>query len=837
VTAVVTYTGPDEWSYRRFILHYAHLCAAAGGVESFCIGSEMRGLTQIRGAGNSFPGGAGNAIRLARPTSAVPWARVKIGYAADWSEYFGYHPQDGSGDVYFHLDPLWADADIDFIGIDNYMPLSDWRDTASTRMRIGARSTIWTTSKQNIAGGEGYDWYYASPRPGGADPHADHRWLAHGEPWDLALQGSPQLVARTPHHERIGGVRQAQPTGWVPQSKPIWFTEIGCAAIDKGTNQPNKFLDPKSSESAVPHFSTGERDEFIQMQYLRATFSYWESAENNPVSDVYGGRDGGHRARPCLGVGCAALSVFPARGDVWSDGANYVLGHWINGRTANRSLAGVVREICAKSGVTDIDVSRLYGLVRGYSVAETGTARAALQPLMLAYGFDAVERGGQVVFRSRTGRLDRAIADAEMALSEELDARIEATRGAEAEAAGRMRLLYTEADGDFGSRAEEAIYPDEATHGVAQSDLPLVLTRPEARRIVERWLAEARVAQDTVRFALPPSNFSTQAGDVVQLRTGAGMREFRIDRIEQAGAQLVEAVRTDGALFSGTPRIETTVPEVAAPEEAVPVMPVFLDLPLLTGAEAPHAPWIAVASEPWPGPVNVYRASADAGYGLLQTVESASVIGLTRNDLPAAVPGLVDRGPPLEVALVSGTLASAEFERVLNGANAAAIGDPASGIWEVFQFVEADLVAPGVYALGGRLRGQAGTDGVMPAVWPAGSTVVLLDGRPDQLDIPAADRGLERHYRVGPAAVGYDHPSYSHSVLAFAGAGLRPYAPAHLRAEKAADGSWTFGWIRRTRVDGDSWESFEVPLGEVGLCHAGRRLARLDRRRSQIGDP
>ena len=31
--------------------------------------------------------------------------------------------------VYFHLDPLWADPNIDFIGIDNYMPLSDWRDT------------------------------------------------------------------------------------------------------------------------------------------------------------------------------------------------------------------------------------------------------------------------------------------------------------------------------------------------------------------------------------------------------------------------------------------------------------------------------------------------------------------------------------------------------------------------------------------------------------------------------------------------------------------------------------------------------------------------------------
>ena len=67
-----------------------------------------------------------------------------------------------------------------------------------------------------------------------------------GEPWvwrykDIAGWWSHQ------HHDRVDGVRETTPTGWIPQSKPIWFTELGCAAIDKGTNQPNKFLDPKSS--------------------------------------------------------------------------------------------------------------------------------------------------------------------------------------------------------------------------------------------------------------------------------------------------------------------------------------------------------------------------------------------------------------------------------------------------------------------------------------------------------------------------------------------------------------------------------------------------------------
>jgi hypothetical protein len=150
----VSYAGPAEWSYRRFILHQAHLCALAGGVDAFCIGSEMRGLTWIRGA-NGFP--AVDAFRALAADVRTILPGTRLGYAADWSEYFGYQPPDGSGDVFFHLDPLWADPNIDFIGIDNYMPLSDWRDD---REHLDAHwGSIYNLDYlvANVAGGEGYD--------------------------------------------------------------------------------------------------------------------------------------------------------------------------------------------------------------------------------------------------------------------------------------------------------------------------------------------------------------------------------------------------------------------------------------------------------------------------------------------------------------------------------------------------------------------------------------------------------------------------------------------------------------------------------------------------------
>ena len=106
----VSWTGlVGEWSLRRMILHYAHLCKAAGGVDAFLIGSEMPGLTTIRSNATTYP--AVQAYRdLAAAVRAILGAGTKISYAADWSEYFGHQPGDGSGDVYFHLDPLWSDA-------------------------------------------------------------------------------------------------------------------------------------------------------------------------------------------------------------------------------------------------------------------------------------------------------------------------------------------------------------------------------------------------------------------------------------------------------------------------------------------------------------------------------------------------------------------------------------------------------------------------------------------------------------------------------------------------------------------------------------------------------
>ena len=808
----VAFTGSDGWSYRRFILHYAHLCKAAGGVDAFCIGSEMRGLTQVRGPDGSFP--AVEAFRaLAAEVRSILGAEARIGYAADWSEYFGYRPQDGSGDVFFHLDPLWADPNIDFIGIDNYMPLSDWRDGRDHADAGWGAIYNLQYLKANIAGGEGYDWFYATPEDAEAQRRTPITDGAHGESWVYRYKDLASWWSNT-HHDRIGGVRLPEPTDWVPGSKPIWFTELGCAAVDKATNEPNKFVDPKSSESALPRYSSGRRDDLIQMQYIRAHLEFWRDRDNNPVSPIYG--------QPMVDTSRLHLWAwdarpyphFPAQLDLWSDGVNYARGHWLNGRVSSRGLADVVAEICARSGVTRLNLSGLYGLVRGYGVNEISGARSVLQPLMTAFGFDAVERDGQLVFRSRDGVPRAALTPDMLAVTRESEGDLDVTRAPAAETAGRLRLTFVEAEADYEARAVEAVFPDEATYGIAQTEMPLVLTAAEGRRIVERWLAESRIARDRAAFALPLSRLDLGAGDVLRLPDGDDAALFRIDRVEQGSVLLLEAVRVEPEVYEPSDSVGTPV-RLRPFRPALPVHPVFLDLPLIRGDEEPHAPHIAVHADPWLGQTAVYDAPADHGYRLNSLVAGRSTIGLTGTPLAAAEAGVPDLGPPLEVNLLHGTCASASWADVLNGANLFAIGDPEAGPWELFQFAEAALLSPGRWALSRRLRGQLGTDGVMPPVWPAGSTVVAIDGAPRQIALAPAARGLSRDYRIGPASRSYQDQSYTHLVRAFEGVGLRPYAPVHLRARRDAEGAVLLTWVRRTRIDGDSWEGLDVPLGET----------------------
>jgi hypothetical protein len=219
----VNYSGPAEWTLRRMILHYAKVCAAAGGVETFLIGSEMEALTRVRSASGVYPA-VSQLESLAEDVRSIVGSTTKISYAANWSEY-GAHNVDGEGqEVRFPLDPLWAHEDIDFVAIDYYAPLADWRD-GGTHLDAALTDSIHDRGylRANLRAGEFHDFYYESDEARRAQTRTEIV-DALGEPWIFRAKDFWNWWA-SPHFERVDGEELETPTAWVPEGKPIRLTE------------------------------------------------------------------------------------------------------------------------------------------------------------------------------------------------------------------------------------------------------------------------------------------------------------------------------------------------------------------------------------------------------------------------------------------------------------------------------------------------------------------------------------------------------------------------------------------------------------------------------------
>jgi len=815
----VTWTGPvGEWGLRRMVLHYAQLCKAAGGVDAFLIGTEMPGLTTIRSGAATYP--AVQAYRvLAAAVRVILGPGTKISYAADWSEYFGHQPGDGSGDVFFHLDPLWSDANIDFIGIDNYMPLSDWRDgfdhaDAALAPAIYDRAYL----QSNINGGEGFDWFYASALDRTAQNRTPISDGAAAKPWVFRFKDL-RAWWQNAHFNRPGGVESGTPTAWVPQSKSIWFTELGCPAIDRGTNQPNVFFDPKSSESFTPHFSRGWRDDAIQRAYLEATYLFWSAPANNPLSGMTGARMVNVPECSAWTWDARPYPFFPELTDVWTDGPNWQLGHWLTGRLGAVSLAALVRHLCLRAGMPkgQIDVTGLWGAVEGYVISALEAPRASISTLARHFGFDAVESEGRIRFLMR-GRIATSTItpDGMVAPTSGQGDVMELTRAQETELPQALKWQVARADEDYDAAQVEARRITVDTTRIASEAFPMAVPPEEAERRCRRALMEAWVGRESAVFRLPPSRLALDPCDVILLDHDGRLTEMRLVSIADSDLRSIDAVRQDRAVYDLPPG-ESRPASLSTPTVFGTPDLLLMDLPQLREDQPAHRPFVAAHAKPWPGEMAVYRSAATDGFDLLTTFGTRARLGVLAADFFSGPVSRFDLGNALVIDLFSGTLESVTDIALLGGANALAV-ETGLGQWEIVQAGAAELIASGRYRLTRLLRGQRGTEGAMVSIVPTGARVVMLDTTLASLPIAEADLGLPWNWRIGPASRPVGDETFVAATFTPEGAGLRPFSGCHVPQPwrtARSPGDLTIRWTRRSRsLAADNWGAGDVPLAE-----------------------
>lgn len=812
----VSWTGAaDDWGLRRMILHYAHLCAAAGGVDAFLIGTELRGVTTIRDGASSYPAVA-ELVALASDVSAILGPATKISYAADWSEYWGHNPGDGSGDFHFHLDPLWSSADVDFIGIDNYQPLSDWRDGDEHLDALAGWESVYDLAylRANIEGGEGFDWFYASSADRDAQIRTPITDGAAGKPWVFRYKDLRSWWSNE-HYNRPGGTEAGSPTAWVPGAKPFRFTEAGTAAVDRSTNQPNVFVDPKSSESFLPYYSRGWPDEALQRRYVEALIGYWSDPANNPAATLYSGRMIEAAETAIWTWDARPFPAFPARTDVWKDAENWRLGHWLTGRAGGSGLAELVRELCARAGLAPelIDTSRLAGSVPGVVVGALESPRASIETLARLYGFDAVESGGVIRFVPRGLRPAAIIAAGELVAASRDGDDLLLTRGQETELPRALKWRLPARDEEFaGITVEARRFTADSVRTVAEQ-LPVATTSGAAERGVRRALFEQWVGRDTASFGLPPSRLALDPADVVLLEHDGRELELTVTSVTDGSFRRIEARRSDRALTDLPPGAERRLAAPVPQPSGIPLV-ALMNLPRLSDEASDWVPYVAVHAAPWIGEAAVWRSAGDDGFERLTTVDAPALVGTLAGELRAGPPNRWDRGSELLVDMLAGSFASVSDTAALGGANVLAV-ESAPDVWEIVGFAQASLVTPGRWRLTRLLRGLLGSEDAIGDPAPIGARVVVLDPAVVPVPIRQGEFGAPWQWRVGPGDLPASDPAMRAQTFTPSGRGLRTFSPCHLRREALGGGDLRLSWTRRTRdLGGDNWSLAEAPLGE-----------------------
>jgi len=800
------------WDYRTFILHYAHLAMAAGGVDTFIIGSELRGLSQVRDDGDQFAF-VEALISLAADVRTILGPGTKITYGADWTEYFGFQPDDGSGDVYFHLDPLWSAASIDAVGIDMYAPVSDWRgsDAFGADNPDGfAHHADYQAMKAQIEGGEGYDWYYAS------DADRENRVRtpisdgAYDKPWVFRFKDLTSWWANT-HHDRRAGVEVQGASNWQPKSKPIYLLETGCTALRGGAVQPNVFPDAKSSENAKPKGATGALSDAEQRAFLMAHLEHWVEAKavSGPDAPV----DPDHiyawawDARP--------YPAFPISADIWGDGSNWHGGHWLNGRLGTAPLRETIRHVMADFGVANVAVGDIPNTMDGMVVGSPQDARAVIDPLVSV--FDVVVRDDDglsnpiVVEPTQNNRIN-LLPTEDLVVTADKPERVfvDAQRD---EVPSSVLVSFRDPLYEY-KRLAKTVRP-LASAGEFQTQLtsPGVVRDAMAQQIAHAWATRASALASSVEFDLSLKWVGLQTGDLISFVDDTNAKLWLVERIELSDRLSVaaRAYRPDSAyVFENNGFYGLDSPTLSGDFGSIPEH-VFLDLPASESFED-HACFMVAAVRPSSRSTVVYASVDGEEYTLRAELPDDAVLGTLRSPLGDGSVATWDMANVLEMEVAAGEFASLTDKAALGGNNLAAIEK--SGSWEIISFSLVEEIEPGVWQLSRLLRGLGGTEDLVGQEADVGAQFVLLDSAIQPAGIRANEVGREISLRVGENGRPFTDRYFETSVKTPGVRARLPLNPVHLTATRTSDAGLQIQWIRRARRGADDWTAVEIPLDE-----------------------
>ena len=511
------------------------------------------------------------------------------------------------------------------------------------------------------------------------------------------------------------------------------------------------------------------------------------------------------------------------RKTVTADNELFVANAWYHNKLANSStfLNEIVEAECIQSkflSASDVDVTELTDIVRGYRVSELAAIRGGIDPLRTAWPFDAIQSGYKIKFKRRgsssVDTIDSEFLDARSSGTEE-GVVISQSREMDAALPRKVVIKYFDAvrEYDVSEQYNERINTDAVNELVI--DLPIVFNADEAAQKAETLLYLYWLERNDLLFKLPPIYSNLEPGDVITITGDNATYEARLTAIDYTSDGRLECKAKYNKSVIYTTYSEGEEGQSTGVELVLtgPSNYELLDIPLLQSVYDEPGFTIAMSGylSGWPGGV-IYQ-SKDNGQSWLDVQgfdSQGSTIGYALSTMAVHGGTVLDKTNRLTIRLSSGTLSSVTEQQMFSGQNWFAYG--LDGRWEIIAAQNCILQGDGSYILSDFLRGQMGSE------WATGlhalndKIIYLSSDELNFITVDSLDIGISYLYRG--ITLEKDIDSDFDRSFSYDAVNLECLSPVHLSGNRhPTTNNWTITWIRRTRFAG--WRDYiDAELGE-----------------------
>lgn len=308
--------------------------------------------------------------------------------------------------------------------------------------------------------------------------------------------------------------------------------------------------------------------------------------------------------------------------------------------SGTQTLGGIVEYLCGLAGLSpsQIDVSALTQVVKGFKISNRGTIRQALEPLMTAYYFDCVESEGILKFVVRGNPTPAYIIseddlDARMS-SEQPGIPLNSTRLMEMELPYEVSVVFMNLNNSYQSGLQYDRRLNTQSNTQKKIELPIAMLDSKAKSIASTILFATWIAKTSYEFKVSRKYTALEPTDPIVIQKGGINYPMRITAKDESLSGVIQfkAESEDSGMWNYTASSYVDIPVppiyfVANPGNVR--TPVMFDAPRTTSATGNELIIAACGQSVDWGGCRVWMSLDGLEYSPIGIIRGPSTMGVT----------------------------------------------------------------------------------------------------------------------------------------------------------------------------------------------------------------